>query len=436
MKRWMLRGGVVLAVIAIGAAIVIAVPRLPERGTTIPTARVTRGPLSLRINATGELRAGRSMTLVAPPVGGMLRTVIILPTGTAVKTGDVVVEFDPADQQFALNQAKTEVEEADQEIVKMKADAVVQAARDEVSLLTARFDVRRAELDVSGNEFVSAIKAQQNLLSLEEAKRRLAQMEEDVKSRAATNQASLAVVQEKRNKALLAMQRAQSVIDSLVLKSPMDGVVMLKENTDAMGGMIIWGMPMPEYKAGDSVNPGRPIADVIESGRMELRARINESDRANLSQGQAATVEIDTIPTETFKARVGTLSAQARRADWFESAVASMRQFEVGFQFDQLDPRMKGGASARVTVEGKDIADALTVPRQAVFLKGGKTHVFVKVGERFEQREVKVVQRTESRAALEGLPEGTEIALVDPNVAAAASGSASAPQMPAAGTSK
>jgi hypothetical protein len=364
------------------------------------------------------------MTLVAPSVGGMLRAVTMLTTGTAVKSGDVVVEFDPADQQFALNQAKTEVQEAEQEIVKMKADAVAQGARDEVTLLTSRFDVRRAELDVSGNELIGAIEAQKNLLTLEESKRRLAQMEEDVKSRAATNQASLAVVQEKRNKAMLAMQRAQQIIESLVLKAPMDGVVLIKENTDAMGNMMIWGMPMPSRRAGQRLareSHRRRHRDWPHGASREGQ----RSDRANLTQGQLAIVDIDTIPGETFKARVGTLSAQARRADFMEAAASSTRQFDVAFAFDQLDPRMRGGSSARVTIEGQDIADALTVPRQAVFQKGGKTHVFVKVDSRFEQREVKVIQRTESRAALEGLAEGTEIALVDPTAAASATRSAS-----------
>jgi hypothetical protein len=97
---------------------------------------------------------------------------------------------------------------------------------------------------------------------------------------------------------------------------------------------------------------------------------------------------------------------------------------------------MRGGASARVTIEGKEIPDALNVPRQAVFLKNGKTHVFIKTGDRFDQREVKVVQRTESRAALEGIPEGAEIALVDPTVVTATAGTNTAPQMPAAGASR
>jgi multidrug efflux pump subunit AcrA (membrane-fusion protein) len=403
-----------VAVAGIGAAIALAMPTLPDRGTSVPTARVTKGPLSLTVHATGDLRAGRTMTLMAPPVGGMLRVVQMSTTGASVKNGDSVVEFDPADQQFALNQAKTEVEEAAQEIVKMKADAAAQAAQDQVALLTARFDVRRAELDVSGNEFVGAIDAQKNQLSLEEAKRRLAQLEDDVKSRAATNQASLVVVEEKRNKATLAMQRAQSVIESLQLKAPLDGIVMLKENRDAMGGMIIWGMPMPEYRAGDSVWPGRPVADVIENGRMELRAKVDENDRGNLTEGQLAMVDVDTIPNRHFKAKVGPLSAQARRAEWEGPTV--MRQFDLSFAFDELDPRMKAGASARVTIDGRQIPDALTVPRQAVFQKAGKTQVFVKVGERFEEREVKIIHRTESRAAIEGLTEGTEIALIDPTV--------------------
>ena len=103
---------------------------------------------------------------------------------------------------------------------------------------------------MSGNEFIGAMDAK-NKLSLEEARRRLAQLHEDVKSRAATNQASLAVALEKRNKAQLAMQRAQQIIDSLVMRAPMDGVVSLKENRDASGGMFFFGMVLPEYRAGD-----------------------------------------------------------------------------------------------------------------------------------------------------------------------------------------
>jgi multidrug efflux pump subunit AcrA (membrane-fusion protein) len=431
LKRRLTRAAVVVGILAVGAAIVVAVPRLPERGSTVPTARVSKGPLQVTVHATGELRAGRTVTLVTPPVGGMLRIVQMRTTGMPVKAGEIVMEFDPADHEYALIQAKSELAEADQEIVKMKADAEVQRAQDDVALLTARFDVRKAELDASANELIPRVEAQKNLLSLEEARRRLAQLEEDVKSRAATNQASLVVVQEKRNKAVLAMQRAQQIIDSLVLKAPMDGVVSVKENRD---GLMMFGpgMVIPEYREGDSVWPGRPVADVIESGKMDVRAKIAESDRANLTAGQEATVFVDTLPEEAFPVRVGALSGLASRAAWYESATVT-RLFDVTFQFEKPDTRLKAGSSVRVVIEGKEIPDALHVPRQAVFEKNGKTHVFVKTGDRFEQREVKVEHLTESRAALAGLSEGTELALVDPTAARNATSTNSAPPMPAAG---
>jgi HlyD family secretion protein len=422
----------VAGVLALGAALAMAVPRLPDRGAPVPTARVVQGPLKLTVHASGELRAGRTITLVTPPVGGMLRIVDMLPTGAMVQTGDVVMEFDPADQIYALEQAKSEMAEAEQGIVKMQADAAVQRAQDEEALLNARFDVRRAELDATRNEFISAVDARKNELSLEEAKRRLAQLEEDLKSRAVTSQASLAVAEERRNKAMLAMQRAEQVMQSLELRAPMDGLVSVKENRDASGGMFFMGMTLPDYREGDSVWPGRPVVDVIEAGRMELRAKVNENDRSNLVEGQEASVMVDAVPGQRFTATVGALAALATRASFFEAASIT-RQFDVTFQFETPDPRLKAGASAQVVIEGREIPDAIHVPRQAVFERNGKNHVFLKIGDRFEQREVVITQMTESRLVVEGLEPGAEIALVDPTAVPAAGPAATAPPMPGGG---
>ena len=431
-KRAVVFVATAVAVVAAGAALMRAVPRLPDSKAAVPTARVTKAPLDLTVHALGELRAGRTVTLVTPPAGaGALRIVRLVPTGTSVKANDVIIEFDAADQQFALEQAKSEVAEAEQEVVKMEADAAVQKAQDEVAVLTARFEVRRAELDALANEFIAAVTAQKNVLSLEEAQRRLAQLSEDVKSRVASNQASVAVAQEKRQKAMLAMQRAEQAISSLILRAPFDGVVAIKENRN-IGGPMYWGMVLPELREGDQCFPGQPAADLIEAGRMQLRAKIDENDRGNLSEGQEAAVSIDALPGETFKARVGALSALASRTNWYDSTSAG-RTFDVTFAFDTPDPRLRAGSSARVVVQGKQLADALHVPRQAVFAKAGKNHVFVKTGERFEPRDVKVTQRTESRVVLEGLEEGSEIALVDPTLSASAQSRPSAPALPAAG---
>jgi multidrug efflux pump subunit AcrA (membrane-fusion protein) len=419
----MVWAGAVVVVLAIGATLALAVPALPDRKSDIPTTRVVRGPLKLTAHATGELRAGRTATLVAPPAGGMLRLVKLLPTGTLVKSGEVVFEIDPSDQEFALAQARSELAEAEQQIVKMKADAAVRAAEDQVALLTARYDVRRGELDTAANDLIGAIDAKKNVLTLQEARSRLAQLEEDVKERSLTDQAALAVVLEQRNKAQLATQRAQSIIDSLVVKAPLAGTVSVKENRDAAGNFGFFGMVLPEYRQGDTTSAGRAIVDVIEAGRMEVRAKINETDRDNLQTGQIAKVQSDALPGETFTAKVGALSGLASKGNWWE--VTAVRQFDVSFAFDNPDPRLRAGSSVRLIIDGREIKDALQVPRQCVFEKAGKTFVYARVGDRYERRDVKVTNSTESRAVVTGVNEGDVVALIDPEIAAKRSRSSS-----------
>lgn len=406
---------VVAAAVLVAAAGVLAIARVswPAEGDDIPTARVVRGTVRLDVHAIGELRAGRSISLAAPPVGGMLRLITLADTGTAVKTGDVVLEFDPADQQFQLEQSRSELAEAEQEIVKMRADLEVQAARDQVDLLTARFDVRRAELDAaSGEELIGAIEAQKRKLALEEARRRLEQLEQDVKSRAETSRASLAVVEEKRTKARLAAERAAQAIASLVVRSPIDGLLVVKENRDGVQ-FFFPGMTLPEYRAGDNVSPGRPVVDVFDARELQIRARVNEQERGNIAPGQAARVQADALPGVPLSASVATLGSVAGRSNFFEG-LTPVRQFDTVLRFERPDARLRPGTSVSVIIAGNALAGALHLPRQALFEKNGKPIVYARQGDRFEPREVNITHRTESRVVIEGLPEGTIVALVDP----------------------
>jgi len=434
MKKRLIWIGGIVAVLAIAATFAMAGGTvLPERRSSVPTAKVVHGPLKLTVFATGELRAGRTMSLMAPPAGGSLRIVKLLQTGTPVKKDDVVIEFDAADQQFQLEQAKSDLAEAEQQIVKMRADQAVQASQDKLDMLSARYNVRRGELDAAGNEFIGAIEAQKNELTLEESRRRLQQLQQDASARAATSAAALAVVFEKRNKADLAMKRAEGIIANLTVKSPTDGHVSVKENRD---GQFFYfpGMVLPQYREGDSTASGRNVADVIEAGKMEVRAKVTETDRDNLQQGQTATVQIDAIPGRTFTAKVGALAAGASRGNFFETS--AVRQFDINLELEKPDPQMRAGSSLRVVMDGREIKDAIQVPRQAVFEKNGKTFVFLQVGEHFDRRDVKVLNSTESRAVVTGVNEADVIALIDPDTAANKSRTSSGPLAGAGGPAK
>ncbi len=425
-----------LAFLALGAAAAVAalvhVPR-PEAAGGVPTSRVTRGTIRLDVRSTGELRTARMATMVAPPTGGTLRLVHLVPTGGELRAGDVVMEFDPTQQQYALDQARSQLAEADQELIKMRADVEVQAAQDQVNLLTARFDVRRAELDTrTPAHLISGVDAKKRALALEEAQRRLAQIEEDVRSRATTSQAALAVVEEKRTKARLAADRARQTIDSLVVRAPLDGLVVAKENRDVTN-VFFSGMTLPMYREGDSVFAGRAVADVFATGEMLVRIKVNEQERSNVAVGQRATVVCDMMPGLEFAARVASTAGMATRAGMFDGAIGPLRQFDVSLAIDTPDRRLRPGTSVRVVIAGEEIRDALSVPRQALFQRNGKLMVYVRADRGFQPREVKVTHRTESRVVCEGVAEGTEVALADPEAGAAGSSSAPAAQVPASG---
>ena len=68
----------------------------------------------------------------------------------------------------------------------------------------------------------------------------------------------------------------------------------------------------------------------------------------------------------------------------------------------------------RLTLAGTRVDNVLHVPRQAIFEKDGKPIVYMRVGDRFEPRTVKPTRRTESRVAIDGVAEGSEVALANP----------------------
>jgi HlyD family secretion protein len=406
---------VIAVVLCAVAGVVAAVRRASPTasGDSVPTGHVKRGDLDMKVLLTGEVRASHSEMLTAPPIGGgSLQITHLLHTGTPVKKGELVMEFDPTEQHFKLDQNRSELLQAEQEITKAKADAAVVAAQDKVALLKARFDVRRAELDVQKNELVSTIDARKNDLALEQAKRVLAELEQDVKSRSASNQATILLAQEKWNKAKLAMDQAQGNIDKMRVTAPMDGLIALEKNEGAMGGFCCFpGQSMPEYREGDQVEPGRTVAQVIDARDMELSAKVGELERNNIKEGQSVDIQLDAFPGNTFHGTVKTVGGANTRRMWDDD---TSTKFEVTIKISTTDPRMRPGLTAHIAINSDPRQNVLYVPRQALFLKESKRVVYVRNGSNFESREVKIQAENESRAAIENISVGTEIALIDP----------------------
>ena len=401
-------------------------------------------PVEAKIYLIGELRPSRTAMITAPPVaGGALQIISIAKTGTLVKQGDIVVEFDPGEQQYNLEQSKSQLEEAEQQIKKMKADQAVRVAQEQVTLLKAQYDVKRAELKVKGNDLLSGIEARKNVIALEEAKRKLEQLQRDIKSRASSDAADLMVQNVARTKAMLGMKLAQQFIDNMTCRAPIGGVVMLGRSLESLisasGGITISSVEeIPEYGAGSQAYPGNLVAQIQEVEQMEIASKVIETDRVNVESAQSIEVRVDSKPLVAYKGKIKSLAQSASLADNESTTVdyieaLSTRSFAAVFQVDTHGDPLKLGVTARLTITGRNVRDALSLPRQALHQKEGKQVVYVRREKGWESRDVRVKYLTESRAVIEGLPEGTEVALVDPEQQRSKTGAKAGPAAPVLG---
>ena len=283
--------------------------RLPQRQLPVATAKVRRGDVIVRAFSRGELRAVRSVTLNAPNLFSTVQVTRLAPLGSLAKEKDLVVEFDDSELRTLLEETMLEVEQIDEQIKKAKADLDMRNNQDQVQLLTTRYSVRRAELEVKRNELLADIDAKKNILNLEESRRRLTQLESDIKSRQAQALAELDVLREKRAKSMIDVANAKRRIAQSKMLSPITGLVSIRQNRGGFSGSF--GQQVPDIREGDTLQPGTPVADVLDLSEMEIIAKVGELDRANLREGQEVKFVLDAIPDQTFHGKIKGMSGTA-----------------------------------------------------------------------------------------------------------------------------
>src|SRR5215471_19245228 len=301
---------------------------LPERTDQIPSAKVQKGDVVIRAYSRGELRAVRTQTLTAPNLFGTVQVTDLAPVGSLAKEKDLIVEYDDSERQSNLEENKLSLQSVDEQIKKAKADLAITQSQDQVTLLRTRYNVRRAELDVQRNPIIAEIDGKKNVLTLEQQKRALTQLESDIQARQEQADSQLAVLQEQRNRSLLDVQRELQRIALCKTLAPITGLVAVRQNR---AGNFNFGQSMPDIREGDTLQPGMPVADILDLSELEVWAKVGELDRANLREGQEAVIQLDAVPDQRFRATIKTLSGTAS-SDVFSGDPS--KKFDVVFSVD------------------------------------------------------------------------------------------------------
>ena len=379
--------------------------------------KVTRGPVELRVSATGVIRPFNQVR-VGPKSSSVVRKLYVK-QGDYVTKGQLIADMDnsnlvgqemsaqsavgmaQANYQKALNGnrpeeianaqaqvAKTEQAVRFSEQAVARSDAQVKANeaqnfRDETN--SRRLSVLASEGAISDQERLNAsTQAEVSRVALKQAKQELLQANATLAQSRAELQSiiqqfnmvksgfrseDVQVVKSARDQAVGNLKYLQSQMEDTHIRAPFDGVITQKYVDE--GGIIV-----PTGASNANLAPGTsggaaPNAIVSIAGNLELVSQIAETDMANVHIGQTVNIVANAYPDKVFHGKVNLIAPEA-------VVTNNVTTFEVHSSIDD-DPShvLMSGMNVDAEFVAGNEQDALLVPTVCITSQQGRTGVFV-----------------------------------------------------------
>ncbi len=371
----------------------------------LPTAAARQGDFQVMVRCRGELTAKRSVQLSAPLDVPDLQIVSLAQPGSAVKSGQVVIRFDPSRSQQDLKEKKTALQQAQATLDQAIAQARITADQDKLDLATATYNQEKAHLEASKQAIVSAMEGQKSVIDLGLAEEKVKLQQATIGLHQKSDEAKIASAARLRDAAQNEVELIERRLEVMDLKSPLDGVVNYLPNR-TQG----WMNTQP-FKVGDHMVGGTVIAEIPDLSTLEMEAKIEEIDRGRIKTGDSVVVHVDAFPEKALNAKLISISPLTEQSfnEW-----PPTRSFRAYALLVQPDPGMRPGMNAGADVVEAKLPNALSIPAKALFTRNGKPAVYVKQQQYFVPREVKVLARNPDEIAIEGLRAGTLVSLSEP----------------------
>ena len=281
---------------------------------------VKRGPLSVKVTATGTLQPVDQVDVGAEVSGRVVEVKVDF--NSAVKKGDVLAQIDTT--QLEARRVQTEAQLAAAKAGVKEAEAAMSDAQRRLSRvrdLAKSRNVSQQDLDTAQSTFDRAA------ASLEVAKAQVAIQEAN-------------------------LQVAVSDISKAVIRAPIDGIVLYRSVEEGQTVAASFQTPVLFTLASD-IN------------KLELLADIDEADVGQVQEGQGANFTVDAFPNRTFEAQIRSMRNAPKKSETTASSqgvVVYQGELSVNNESGLLKPGMT--ATAEVTV--KTVESALLVPNAAL----------------------------------------------------------------------
>lgn len=321
------------------------------------------------IRLAGTVEAVRAFSVNAPRLTGQSSNTPLVVTelvagGTRVEPGDLLVAFDPQEQQRAARDQRSAFLDLEGQIRQLQAEQAAEHATDEAELTRAASDVERSRLDVRANPLLSRIEAETNDLALEQATAKLNQLERTSALKLEAAAAALRILEIQRDRARREADHAERNTTLMRVTAPFAGLVVRETIFRGPGQMT-------EIQEGEEVRSGVPIVDVVDPSSMQVRAMVNQTDITHVAVGQTVRVQLDAYPELLFDGRVEQLGPLAVPSSLTPKVRTFLAIVSIVGSHERLMPDLSAAVDIHVP-PGAPMASERHLPRSPDTLTGGQ----------------------------------------------------------------
>ena len=370
----------------------------------IPVASLEKGPYQMEIPALGEITGLESVPVPTPSTrSGGLKVAWLIPEGSFVKEGDVVIRYDSTDAQLNLEKQQNTLEANQQ---RTKITTSTQATNDKVLVI----DRTDAEKDY---EYAMTVLPQDETIfskwDIIEAKINAGFAKEKInfltnkgRVQKRIGRADQQILSIEKNKAQSELSIAQQTLNALDLKAPKDGLLLYRRDRNR------------EPQVGDENQAGQVVVELVDLNALQARMYVLERDAGSLAKEKEVVIILDSIPEKFFKGSVRSITALAQpleRNSPLKYFTCEVTIRDAGQDLRRIKPGM--ALKAMVVLEKYD--SCFVVPASAVTSKGTENLVYIKQGNKFVARAVKLGASGHGQATiLDGVKEKELVAMRNP----------------------
>ncbi|MEO0351450.1 MAG: efflux RND transporter periplasmic adaptor subunit [Cyanobacteria bacterium P01_A01_bin.15] len=373
-------GGLALGILGIGAAVAFNRYRDSDYDVAALTVPVESAEVTVRINASGEVEAFRTVNL-SPKTSGIVDELLV-EQGDSVEQGQILARMDIDDLNAQLRQNQANLAEAEAQLQDLlqgtdrpqlaQAEANLEAVRSQLTEANAQlrltegdlirdlslYDqgaISERELDNSQTSVDSALANVRQLEArIEEAQQRLEDLEDDPDP----EDVAQARAQVERARGQVAVIRTR--IDNTIIRAPFSGIVTQRFANE--GAFVT-----PTTSASEAASATSSAIFAIASG-LEVVAEVPEADLNQIQVGQAVEIVSTAYSEQVFTGEVRLIAPEAIERQ-------NVTIFQVRVQLNSGLEQLRSNMNVDVSFLGNRLSDALVVPAVAVVTQGGETGI-------------------------------------------------------------